>query len=182
MRSSVARSVKAEHDLVEAVLDEVAAGRIERHLSGRGLVEEPERAHRVEAPYLQLVLERLWEVERARGSEVLRASTLAELGGAQRIVEQHLERALARLDQGECDVVARLFNHLVTPSGTKIAHAVDDLARYAMVEPRPARARARDTRGRPYPPPSPRKIRRAAAVRDLPRRPRSGRARLARAP
>ena len=36
---------------------------------------------RVEAPYLQLVMERLWEVERARGSDVLRAETLAELGG-----------------------------------------------------------------------------------------------------
>ena len=41
---------------IEAVLDEVAAGRIERHLTGRGLVEESVRTRRVEAPYLQLVL------------------------------------------------------------------------------------------------------------------------------
>ena len=61
----------------------------------------------------------------------LRATTLAELGGAEQIVEEHLERALAGLDDDERDLVARLFNHLVTPSGTKIAHAVDDLARYA---------------------------------------------------
>jgi WD40 repeat protein len=38
------------------------------------------------------------------------------------------------LDEEERDLAARLFNHLVTPSGTKIAHAVDDLARYARVE------------------------------------------------
>jgi conflict system STAND superfamily ATPase/WD40 domain-containing protein len=123
--------VTAEDELIEAVLDEVAAGRIEQHLTGRGLVDESRRERRVEAPYLQLVLERLWEVERERGSDRLRASTLAELGGAERIVEEHLERALAGLDNSERGLVARLFNHLVTPSGTKIAHAVDDLARYA---------------------------------------------------
>ena len=65
-------AVTAEDELVEAVLDEVAAGRIERRLSGRGLVDEGRRERRVEAPYLQLVLERFWEVERERGSSVLR--------------------------------------------------------------------------------------------------------------
>jgi WD40 repeat protein len=127
--------VVAEDELVEAVLDEVATGRIEQHLSGRGLVDEGKRERRVEAPYLQLVLERLWEVERERGSDRLRAETLAELGGAERIVEEHLERALSGLDVEDRDLVARLFNHLVTPSGTKIAHGVDDLARYADEDP-----------------------------------------------
>ena len=127
--------VTAEEDLVETVLDQVAAGRIEQSLSGRGLVDEGERARRVEAPYLQLVLHRLWEVERDRGSAMLRAATLEELGGAEQIVQEHLERALAGLSDEQRDLTARLFNHLVTPSGTKIAHAVDDLARYARVEP-----------------------------------------------
>ena len=126
-----APEVTAEEELVETVLDQVAAGRIEQHLSGRGIVDEAVRERRVEAPYLQLVLERLWDVERGRGSSVLRLSTLAELGGAERIVEEHLERALAGLAEDERDLVAELFDHLVTPSGTKIAHAVDDLARYA---------------------------------------------------
>ena len=126
--------VTAEDELVEAVLEQVAAGRIEQSLTGRGLVDEGERARRVEAPYLQLVLERLWEVESKQGSQTLRAATLEELGGAEQIVEEHLERALAGLDDEERDLAARLFNHLVTPSGSKIAHAVDDLARYARVE------------------------------------------------
>ena len=127
--------VTAEDELIEAVLDEVAAGRIERHLTGRGLVEEGEQTRRVEAPYLQLVMERIWDVERERGSDVLRAATLVELGGAEQIVEEHLERALEGLDEEERDLAARLFNHLVTPSGTKIAQTVDDLARYARVDP-----------------------------------------------
>jgi WD40 repeat protein len=127
--------VVAEPELVETLLDQVAAGRIEQTLTGRGLVEERERGHRVEAPYLQLVLERLWQVERERGSETLHATTLAELGGAEHIVEEHLASALGRLDDTGQDLAARLFDQLVTPSGSKIAHSVDDLARYAGVEP-----------------------------------------------
>lgn len=123
--------VTAEGELVEAILDEVTTGRIEQHLSGRGLIEEGRRERRVEAPYLQLVLARLWEVERERGSASLHVATLAELGGAERIVEEHLERALAGFDDDERELAARVFDYLVTPSGTKIAHAVDDLARYA---------------------------------------------------
>jgi WD40 repeat protein len=121
----------AEPELVETALDQVGAGRIDYGLAGRGVVETEESRERVEAPYLQLVLDRLWEVERERGSTKLRAATLAELGGAERIVEEHLERALAGLDDEEKETAAALFNQLVTPSGTKIAHGIGDLARYA---------------------------------------------------
>jgi len=124
----------AEPELVEALLDQVGAGRIDYGLAGRGVVETEESRERIEAPYLQLVLERLWDVERDRDTTTLRRATLAELGGAERIVEEHLERALAGLDDEEKETAAALFNHLVTPSGTKIAHGIDDLARYAGVE------------------------------------------------
>ena len=127
--------VEAEPALVAAVVDQVASGRIERRLAGRGIVAGTAKRGRVEAPYLQLVMERLWEVERERGSSVLRAQTLVELGGSGRIVQQHLERALASLDEPERELVARLFHQLVTPSGTKIAHAVGDLSRYADESP-----------------------------------------------
>jgi WD40 repeat protein len=122
--------VSAEPALVESVIGQVTAGRIEHGLSGRGaLVEEADVGH-VEAPYLQLVMERVWQVERSLGSAELRLATLEELGGAARIVEQHLELALEALGSSERDVASGLFDHLVTPSGTKIAHGVDDLARY----------------------------------------------------
>ena len=64
---------------------------------------------------------------------VLRLATLRELGGAESIVRAHLERALAGLEPGEQDVAASMFDHLVTPSGSKIAHRPGDLAQYASV-------------------------------------------------
>jgi WD40 repeat protein len=125
---------EAEPELVEAVLTEVAAGRVDLGLAGRGGLEEREDADRIEAPYLQLVLERLWEVETARGSRQLRLATLRELGGAAQIVEDHLERAMSELSAEEKDTAAAIYNHLVTPSGTKIAHRAGDLAGYASVD------------------------------------------------
>ena len=123
--------VRVEPELVEAVLDEVAAGKVDMGRAGRGGVETDEE--RIEAPFLQLVLERLWEVERERGSTVLRLATLFELGGAEAIVRSHLERALGLLEPEEQDVAATMFDHLVTPSGSKIAHRPGDLAQYAAV-------------------------------------------------
>jgi WD40 repeat protein len=125
-------AIQVEPELVDAVVDEVAAGKVEVGGAGRGGVETDE--DRIEAPYLQLVLERLWEVERGRGSSVLRLATLRELGGAGSIVRAHLERALGRLEPGAQDVAATMFDHLVTPSGSKIAHRPRDLAQYAAVE------------------------------------------------
>ena len=78
-------------------------------------------------------MQRLWEEERAAGSDVLRVETLERLGGAQRIVEEHLEGAMGELTDAQKDVAARLFNHLVTPSGTKIAHELSDLADFGSV-------------------------------------------------
>ncbi len=110
--------IEIEPELVEAVLAQAAvAGEIER----------------IEPPYLQLVMERLWDEELGRGSNLLRASTLTELGGAGAIVQDHLDRALSVLDEGEQDAAARMFEHLVTPSGTKVAHRAADLAQFARV-------------------------------------------------
>jgi WD40 repeat protein len=124
-------TVEVEPELVDAVLDQVAAGEVDVGRSGRGGVEK--NKDRIEAPYLQLVLERLWQVERERGSSVLRLATLRDLGGAESIVRAHLERALGSLQPAEQDVAATMFDHLVTPSGSKIAHRPRDLAQYAQV-------------------------------------------------
>ena len=119
----------------EEVLDSVAVGRIQLGDTGRGGTDDSgAERDRIEAPYLQLVLERLWNVERERGSARLRLATLRELGGATRIVEEHLERAMSILSPQEQDAAAAMYNHLVTPSGTKIAHRAGDLARYASVD------------------------------------------------
>lgn len=126
-------AVSVERELVERVLDEVGAGQIEPALGGLGTVEGSEDGARIEAPYLQLVMQRLWEEERSAGSDVLRVGALERLGGAQHIVEEHLHGAMDELSPEQKDVAARLFNHLVTPSGTKIAHEVSDLADFGQV-------------------------------------------------
>ena len=107
--------VTAEPELVEAVLDGSGSG------------------GRIEAPYLQLVMQRLWEEEHRRGSRMLTLDTLERLGGAGEIVRAHLDDALESLSPRDRDLAAKLFNHLVTPSGTKIAHGIGDLAKYAAV-------------------------------------------------
>jgi WD40 repeat protein len=125
--------VSAEPALVDALLEQVAVGRVDLGQSGRGGVEAEDDG-RIEAPYLQLVLERLWDVERAQRSHRLRLATLEQLGGAAHIVEDHLERAMSELSPEQKDAAAAIYNHLVTPSGTKIAHRARDLAGYAAVD------------------------------------------------
>ena len=126
-----------EPGLVDAVLDQVTVGRIGYALGGLGGVEGGVGGNGkpagIEAPFLQLVMQRVWEVERTAGSDELRAETLDALGGAQTVVADHLERAMAALAPQQQEIAAQLFNHLVTPSGSKIAHGVADLAEYARV-------------------------------------------------
>jgi WD40 repeat protein len=123
-----------EPDLVDAVIQDVRAGKIVFGRAGAGVVEkaEPEQI-RVETPFLQLVMSRLWAEEQREHSHVLRLQTLRNLGGAERIVRRHLDEAMAALDGEEQTVAARMFHQLVTPSGTRIVHSARDLAGYAEV-------------------------------------------------
>ena len=124
--------VVVEPELVEAVLDQVEAGKVspEGFGGGSGAGSSPDR---IEAPYLQLVLERLWEVERGQGEHALRLATLERLGGGAQIVGDHLRRAMRELTSDEQATAAAIFHQMVTPSGTTIAHTIGDLARYASV-------------------------------------------------
>ena len=124
------KPVEIEPELVEEVLDQVAVGEF-KGLEGEATESEPDSNGRIETPYLQLVLERLWREEIERGSSNLRLSTLRRLGGAEAIVRDHLEGALAGLNDRQLDAAAAVLNQLVTPSGTKIAHRPADLAEYA---------------------------------------------------
>ena len=156
-----AGAVEVEQGLVEAVLDEVGAGRIDPGLGGRGAAEDLAGSG-IETPYLQLVMQRIWDEERDAGSQLLRLETFERLGGAHRIVAEHLQGAIDALAARQRDIAARLFNYLVTPSGTKVAHGVSDLAEYAgvsvdelqpvlarLTEGRILRTVARDERGEP---------------------------------
>ncbi len=159
--------VGIEAGLVAAVLDEVAAAPAGNGSSAGGLIE---------APYLQLVMERVWEEEQAAGSQLLRLSTLERLGGARAIVSAHLERTLGALDaarRGDCGECADLPRDAVTDEDRAVVRRPRRVHRRvacrAADRPRPAR-RATD-------PPRGFDRRRRAALRDLPRRPRRAGAR-----
>ena len=137
--------VTIETELAEAVIDEVQTGRVVLGQTGRGRVAPsavtaglrdaartapPDPAARIETPFLQMVLTRLWDEEILRGgSMVLRRATLSKLGGAKRIVQDHLAGLMGALHADERDLAANAFRQLVTPSGTKIAHTAADLAK-----------------------------------------------------
>jgi WD40 repeat protein len=143
------QTVSIEPGLVEAVLDQIKTGQVRLGEAGRGMIEgavSRSDEGRIETPYLQLVMTRLWDEEitsvplqedgeklGVRG--VLRLSTLQRLGGAERIVHTHLDQTMSGLPTDERDAAARIFHYLVTPSGTKIAHTVADLAEYAHISP-----------------------------------------------
>jgi CHASE2 domain-containing sensor protein len=126
--------VGAEPAFVEGVLAQVQAGKLlVSGAGGAGRVQVESGDARIEAPFLQVVLVRVWDEERAAGSRVLRLATLERLGGAERIVRTHLDQVLASFPRRDRDAAAKVFRYLVTPSGTKIAHRPADLAEYAGV-------------------------------------------------
>ena len=123
--------VSVEPALVEAVIGQVKRGQV---AIGEGPVATTDEA-RIETPYLQLVMSRLWEVETEAGSSVLRLGTLHDLGGADRIVREHLDTALTALSPDQQSTAADLFRYLVTPAGSKIALGVGDLADFTGHDP-----------------------------------------------
>jgi Novel STAND NTPase 1 len=128
------RRMSLEPGLIEILLNQVHTGHVQMTPEGtapNGLTSHApalEDLGNIETPYLQLVLTRLWDSERATGSSSLRQSTLDELGGAQTIVQTHLDTVMAGLSAEQVDVAATVFHHLVTTSGTKIALTAEDLA------------------------------------------------------
>lgn len=147
--------VGIEEDLVSEVLKQVKVGEKLIGEGGLGGIEkQAEQAGsrwQIETPYLQLVMTRIWEEEEARlkaqqqkqepkKSEqkqvlTLRSQTLTDLRGAKHIVQTHLDTIMQGLPKQERDLGAKIFNHLVTPSGTKIAQTVPDLAHYVELSP-----------------------------------------------
>ncbi len=135
LRGADDRQVSIEPALVEGVLDQVRTGQVVLGKGGRGVVggeASPTSSEvQIEAPYLQLVMTRLWDEEMRTGSDILRLETLDRLEGSERIVRTHLDGVMSALPPSEQEAAARVFHHLVTPGGTKIAHTVPDLAEYS---------------------------------------------------
>jgi WD40 repeat protein len=134
-RAAARRAIVGPLDRWNRVAGEDERMGIETALVGAVLDQVETAPGQIEAPYLQLVLERVWQEEREHGSDVLQLATLGSLGGAEAVVRAHLERALDALPAGEAEIATNALRFLVTPSRTKIAHTLDDLAGYTNEAP-----------------------------------------------
>jgi len=120
-----------EPPVVDRVLADVRIGAVTVGPAQGGLDDDGVSGiESVEAPFLQLVMTRLWDEERLHESARLRLETLDALGGADRIVHSYFDESLDALPADDQALAADVFHHLVTPSGTKIAHSATDLADY----------------------------------------------------
>src|SRR6185503_758179 len=123
-------TVRIEPALVDAVLAQVQRGQVILGEVGRGILKTEAAAGQIETPFLQMVMTRLWDEEMRAGSHVLQLASLNALGGAERIVRTHLDETMSALLPERQNIAAEVFHYLVTPSGTKIAHTIPDLAEY----------------------------------------------------
>jgi hypothetical protein len=124
--------VSIELELAEAVLSGVTAtGTSAAESNGDTVDTAPDvgsSAEHIETPFLQLVMQRLWETMREEDSNELTREMLDRLGGPQQIVRSHLERVMSELDPEEQAIAAAVFRFLVTSDRTKVAQSVSDLA------------------------------------------------------
>ena len=123
-----------EPALCSAVLDQVQTGQVilgEGQGTLRGSTTGTNIGALIETAFLQMVMTRLWDEELSAGSRTLRLETLQRLGGARKIIGTHLDTAMSALSVPEQTIAANIFHYLVTPSGTKIAQTLGDLASYA---------------------------------------------------
>ena len=127
--------ITIDKNLVDQLIKDVQAGKLLIGQGGTGGVEDrndtADSEIRIEAPFLQLILTRLWNEEMRQGSNSLQLETLIKLGGAGKIVRTHLDNAMSGFPREEQEVAANIYRFLVTPSGTKIAYSIEDLAYYA---------------------------------------------------
>ncbi len=131
----------------------------------------------VEAPFLQLVMERIWRATSDAGERDLTLARLEALGGPQRIVENHLLEALGTLSRGRA---GRRRRSLPLPRDALQDEDRSSRVRSRRVD-RALRGRGDDGAGealparrRPHPAPRAAARRRSGrdALRALPRRPR----------
>jgi hypothetical protein len=119
------RPVVVEDGLVAALI-----GQLKRAHS-EGLVRPGEPEGRIELPYLQIALTKLWFAEGGSQATALREATLTDerqLGGVNRIVRDHVKSVMDRLNGDEQRLCAKMFDRLVTSIGTKIAYPTEALA------------------------------------------------------
>jgi len=122
--------------LADIVIDQIKTGQVfigevglgGKKLPSKEIEEQPEAEVEVETPYLQLVMNRLWEEEIRAKPRTLRVETLIRLGLAEKIVKTHLDAVMNYLPTEEQEIAARVFRYLVTAAGSKFAYTIPELA------------------------------------------------------
>jgi hypothetical protein len=120
--------IRVEDAVIEEVIGSLRAG---RPILAEGGAPDTASQAGIEAPYLQLVLSKLWATERDNKSSVLTQRTLSALGGAATIVKQHVDNVVNKFSFEDREICASIFKFLVTPAGGKIAQSLDGLAELA---------------------------------------------------
>ncbi len=118
-----------EPNLVKEVLNQVEANVAIQAGNGSAAAVAMKPTECIEAPYLQLIMTRIWEKEREQDSRVLRLSTLRSLKGLRNIVQTHVNEAMDALEPKQQEIAVRSLDYLVTPSGAKIAYISSDIAK-----------------------------------------------------
>jgi WD40 repeat protein len=132
--------VTIEDELARVLLDDLQTGKVTSEQTGQGKVNSRARDEKIETPFLQMVLTRLWDEERAASSHVLRLSTFEALGRTVNIARTHLDNMMGKLSVPERSIAARVLRYLVTPSGTKIAQEPGALVAWAELDEEPTQA------------------------------------------
>ncbi len=94
----------------------------------------------VEPPYLQILCEQLWELEKHNPEGTIRLATYNEKGGASGLMESYVETCLHDFSADQRRLASLAFDHLVSRRGTKIAFSAAALARQVEVDKGPLAA------------------------------------------
>lgn len=132
-----AAEMNIEPELVSKIIKQVRPDYVKQHVAagpisanGEATRTQP-KADRIETPFLQLVLIRLWDAEKQKQSRTLRVSTFEELGGALEIARTHLDKVMSQVTESQRATAAAVLRFLVTPTGSKIALDAESLASFA---------------------------------------------------
>lgn len=132
--------VLPDRELVDEILSSTGVEQQYLQNSGRAGVEAENTVSgdiaqtRHGAPYIQLVMQRLWEYAHSQTgerAEVIDIVCLRSLGSVRGIARTHVDNALKGLKRKEQAAWARMSTYLVTPGGTKYAHGREFLEKMA---------------------------------------------------
>ena len=137
-------SFTIEGKLVEKLLDDLQVDMVKLDTQGQAAVNQVEavtsesptlnKSYKIETPYLQLVMMRLWKDDNTQREQRLALETLIgedKLGGVQKIVETHLDDVMNQFDDADKELASEFIHFTVTRSGTKIPSDINDLAEWA---------------------------------------------------